>query len=184
MQLAIPRYTQKGFPKYRYIPSVNPHPGIHPEGHSYQKPEEKIEYLPPENWARNEHYLYGIDLFNHGYWWEAHEAWEGIWLTTKKLDLYGQYLQALIQFSAGFLKLYSGTKAGFDKLFKEAQGRFQFCLRELGDRHRFMGLNLVEWQTRLETFANLVKDPKGEITDPLKFASFPAILLEDDPKLS
>ncbi len=24
-------------------------------------------------------FLWGLDLFNHGYYWEAHEAWEGLW---------------------------------------------------------------------------------------------------------
>jgi uncharacterized protein len=22
---------------------------------------------------------WGLDVFNHGYYWEAHEAWEGLW---------------------------------------------------------------------------------------------------------
>ncbi|TGQ49534.1 DUF309 domain-containing protein, partial [Mesorhizobium sp. M1C.F.Ca.ET.210.01.1.1] len=24
-------------------------------------------------------FRWGIDLFNHGYYWEAHEAWEPLW---------------------------------------------------------------------------------------------------------
>jgi hypothetical protein len=24
-------------------------------------------------------FLWGLDLFNHYYYWEAHEAWEGLW---------------------------------------------------------------------------------------------------------
>ena len=45
-------------------------------------------YLPGKNTARNhelpsfpderEQFLYGVDLFNHHYWWEAHEVWESL----------------------------------------------------------------------------------------------------------
>ena len=33
----------------------------------------------PEQWHLCRPYLYGIDLFNDGYYWEAHEVWEGLW---------------------------------------------------------------------------------------------------------
>jgi len=180
MQLAKPRYSKKPFPKYRYIPSVNPHPGIHPEGHSYGKPEEKISYLSPDKWARNTCYLFGVDLFNHGYWWEAHEAWETVWLTTKKTNLEGQFLQGLIQFSAALLKLYSGNKPGFDNLYREGEKKISFCLEELAKSHRrhFMGLNITEWMTRMETFRSSLSDAIEEGFDPLGHASFPVLLLE------
>ncbi len=183
MQLAIPRYSKKGFPPYRYIPTVNPHPEIHPEGHSYNKTKEEVPVLPPEKWMSNEIYLYGVDLFNYGYWWEAHEAWEKVWLTTQKSDLYGQFLQALIQFSAAILKLFSGSKSGFDKLYEEAEKRIQFCLEKLSEQNRrhFMGLHIPEWMSRMETFRKTIQDPKGEKMDPLNYASFPAILLESKP---
>jgi hypothetical protein len=180
MQLAKPRYSQKAFPKYRYVPTVNPHPGIHPEGHSYGKPEEKLSYIPPEKWTGNGAYLYGVDLFNHGYWWEAHEAWENVWLTTKKSDLEGQFLQGLIQFSAALLKLYSGNKSGFDNLYQEAEKKIQFCLQELSKNHRrqFMGLNLTEWISRMETFRRSLPETLEENFEPLNLASFPVLLLE------
>ncbi len=34
-----------------------------------------------DDWLRCRDYLRGIDLFNHGYYWEAHEVWEGLWHT-------------------------------------------------------------------------------------------------------
>jgi len=182
MQLAVPRYTTRGLPKYRYLPTVHPHPGIHPEGHSYGKKEEKHHPLPPEKWSQNDLYLYGVDLFNQGFWWEAHEAWESVWLTTKKLDLHGQFLQALIQFSAALLKLYSGKLSGFEKLYQEAEKRIGFCLKELpGNLHLYMGLNIVKWMERMENFRQTVEDPKGEVIDPLGYTNFPAIILESHP---
>jgi hypothetical protein len=180
MQLAVPRYTQKGFPRYRHVPTKTPHPVIHPEGHSYKKTEEKTPRWAPEQWVHNETYLYGIDLFNHGYWWEAHEAWENVWMGTKKNDLEGRYLQALIQFSAALLKLLSGNKKGFDNLHKESAVKFHHCLKEMSDHkmHQFMGLDLEKWMKRVVTFCDSLESIEGEPQDPLHFASFPALILE------
>ena len=34
--------------------------------------------VSPENWAKSHDHLYGC-LYNHAYWWEAREVWEGLW---------------------------------------------------------------------------------------------------------
>lgn len=172
------RYSTKSFPPYRYLPTRDPHPGIHPEGHSYGKAEEKLTYVPPEDWKNNQAYLYGVDLFNHGYFWEAHEAWEGIWLTTKKFDAYGQFLQSLIQFSAAMLKLYGGSRKGFDKLYGEAWRRMEFVLKEIKS-DPWMGLNIKNWINQLKAFSKKVPEPQEKITDPLKMEGFPYLNLEN-----
>ncbi len=181
MQLAVPRYSQKTFPRYRHIPNLTPHPVIDPKGHSYQKSEEKVAYCPPDKWMQNESYLYGVDLFNHGYWWEAHEAWENVWLTTEKTDLEGLYLQGLIQFAASLLKLYTGSKRGFDSLWKEAQRKIKHCTGELAEskRRHFMGIDLPEWLERAEVFGSSLQVNEGEGVDALHYESFPALILED-----
>ena len=182
MQLAVPRYTQRAFPRYRHIPNQTPHPIIDPKGHSFEKHSEKAEYIPHEKWQHNALYLYGVDLFNHGFWWEAHEAWEAVWLTTKKTDMEGQYLQALIQFSAALIKLYSGNEKGFTNLWGEAAKKFSFCLGELdkNKHHAWMGLNLAKWLKKVEVFChsinpNLIPDHPN---DALLYASYPALILE------
>ena len=48
--------------------------------------------------------MYGVDLFNHRYWWEAHEAWEAIWLAAGRNSQAGCFIQGLIQLAAGQLK--------------------------------------------------------------------------------
>lgn len=179
MQPAVPRYTQRPFPKYRYVPQVHPHPEIHPEGHSYGRKPEPLEFKGPEKWKQNETYLYGVDLFNHGYWWEAHEAWEQVWMTTPKSDAHGQYLQGLIQSSAALLKLYAGNIQGFQKLYGEGKKRLEFCLGQLpGHQRQFMGLKLAEWLERMENFAQTVVEPKEPLEDPLRYSNYPVILLE------
>lgn len=179
MQLAVPRYTKQSFPKYRYVPKVHPHPEIHPKGHSYGKEAKPEKFIPPEKWKQNDSYLYGVDLFNHGFWWEAHEAWERVWMTTKKKDEHGQFLQGLIQCSAALLKLFSGSQNGFEKLYGEGKKRLEFCLEKLPNHQRqFMGLKLTEWLGRMENFSQTLQEPEGELEDPLGYTNFPVILLE------
>jgi predicted metal-dependent hydrolase len=69
--------------------------------------------------------LYGIDLFNHGYWWEAHDALEIVWLAAgQKTTQCGLFVQGLIQLSGAQLKRYIGetqgalslTRAGSEKI--------------------------------------------------------------------
>ncbi len=99
-----PRYCpQKPFPPYRHIPGTTPHPIRDPRGHSYGIQEsDDAELLPPELWQQNPDYLYGVDLYNFSYWWEAHEAWEGLWHQAE--DAYRLFLQGLIQVSAALIK--------------------------------------------------------------------------------
>lgn len=62
---------QKSFPPYAYLPGRNPHPVRNPTGHSYH-----VGPLPVATEASlgSDAFLWGVDLFNHGYYWEAHEA--------------------------------------------------------------------------------------------------------------
>ena len=79
---------ERKFPPYRHIPGFTPHPVKDPRGHSYEKEHKRscnttTLVLPPEKWQNNQQYLYGVDLFNFSYWWEAHEAWEEDWCKSK-----------------------------------------------------------------------------------------------------
>ncbi|KAF0193991.1 MAG: hypothetical protein FD167_5899 [bacterium] len=46
-------------------------------------------------------YFYGIDLFNKGQYWEAHEAWEEVWKVSKGEQKL--FYQGLIQTAAALL---------------------------------------------------------------------------------
>jgi hypothetical protein len=70
----------------------------------------------PDDWRQCESYLYGIDLWNHGFPWEAHEAWEGPWRSTAAGPR-RQLLQALIQCAAARVQRAAGKEAGATTLF-------------------------------------------------------------------
>ena len=131
---------------------MTPHPIRDPEGHSYGIDEsETARFLSPDSWRTNEDYLYGVDLYNFAYWWEAHEAWEGLWHHAE--DDYRLFLQGLIQISAALIKhhmrmprpLRTLSTAGSDKLR-------EVLLRLKPSTKTYMGINLNEFLSRLDVF--------------------------------
>ena len=132
-----PRYSAQAVPPYRFIPGLNPHPRRHPQGHAYGTPETPPPSVPPDRWRDNAVYLHGIDLYNFAYWWECHEALEGLWHLTGHQGTEAQFLQGIIQVAAANLKRHVGSLVGARRLGKEAVER----LASVG-RRRFMGLEL------------------------------------------
>ncbi|HET7706339.1 MAG TPA: DUF309 domain-containing protein [Thermoanaerobaculia bacterium] len=57
----------------------------------------------------------GVEHFNAHEFWEAHEAWEEIWLAAES-DV-EQYLQGLIQLAAAYHHMQRGTLRGGVRLF-------------------------------------------------------------------
>ncbi|MGE4542970.1 MAG: DUF309 domain-containing protein [Pedobacter sp.] len=125
----LPRYTQRPFPPIRYLPHLAGAPGAHPRstatGHPRLKAQDDLPHFRPDDWRNCEPYLYGIDLFNHGYWWEAHEVFEMVWLAAgQRSTVCGRFVQGLIQLAAAQLKRFIGepqgaqslTRAGIEKL--------------------------------------------------------------------
>ena len=53
----------------------------------------------------------GVELFNHGRYWEAHEAWERDWMPDRKGPDSGFY-KGLIQVAAGCLHYASRNRRG------------------------------------------------------------------------
>lgn len=118
----LPRYTQEPFPAYRYIPFQPgmPHPLHDPDGHSYGKDEDYLPSFSAADWRDCQPYLFGIDLFNSGYWWEAHEALESVWIAAGRETQTGQFVQGLIMVAAAQLKRIMGEERGARVLTENA----------------------------------------------------------------
>ncbi len=153
-QLAIRRYTDIPFPPYRFIPGQHPHPTAHPDGHSYHppgEPEPEATNHAPDAWRQSEEYLFGVDLYNHGYWWEAHESWEALWQLTDKKGVQGKFLQGLIQTGAAHLKFLLNHPRGFDRLRSSSRAYLDFVL-EHGGKAVFMGLDVNDFNARVDAY--------------------------------
>jgi hypothetical protein len=167
----LQRYSQIEFPTYRFIPGENPHPTENPLGHSYGKKESDVKIFVPDNWSNNEQYLFGIDLYNYGYWWESHEAWESLWQVAPRDHVSRDFLQGLIKVSGAFLKWHSKNKNGLEYLYTGAMKQ----LLKVGEEHPvYMGLNIVDHIQKLENHFKPILE-KCNWPDPL--INYPYIIL-------
>jgi hypothetical protein len=99
-------------PPYSYVTGKFPHPTRDPAGHSFGQPPDDPPPLDPDEWSRSRHYLLGCDLFNHGYYWEAHEAWEAVWKACGRRGTAADFLKGLIKLAAAGVKAREGRPAG------------------------------------------------------------------------
>lgn len=158
-----PRYAAHvPLPRYRFVPGLDPHPTRDPDGHSFGAAEPTAQYLPPEEWRRNAEYLYGVDLFNRRFYWEAHEAWESVWRASAGDVTQRQFIQGLILIAAALLQWFMGSPAGVLRQRAKAIPRLSRALNESPDD--FMGVALARWlpdvERRLERLAAL---PPGKL---------------------
>ncbi|MGX9147742.1 DUF309 domain-containing protein [Mesorhizobium sp. 128a] len=104
-----PRHLpKKSFPAYAYLPGRQPHPVRDPAGHSYLVEPMSVA---TDAWLGSDPFLWGLDLFNHGYYWEAHEAWEGLWQVADRGGPSRVLFKALILLSAAGVKIREGKTA-------------------------------------------------------------------------
>ncbi|WP_244482962.1 DUF309 domain-containing protein [Mesorhizobium sp. Root102] len=99
---------EKSFPSYAYLPGRQPHPVRDPAGHSYHSEPMR---LAAEASLDSDIFLWGLDLFNHGYYWEAHEAWESLWKVPDRGTPLRTLFKGLILLSAAGVKIREGKQA-------------------------------------------------------------------------
>lgn len=98
-------------PPYGFVPGAFPHPVRDPAGHSHGKP---TPWGPPPapGAPPGEAWGHAFDLFNHGYYWEAHEAFEAWWGASAEGEPRRVLFQALLRLCAAGVKARQGLGAG------------------------------------------------------------------------
>ena len=94
---------------------------------------------PPEYDAR---YLAGIDHFNRGEYFDAHEVWEDLWRDCERADRL--FYQSLIQAAVALYHWGRGNRAGASRLF--ASGRAKMA----GYRPAHHGLDVDRFWGQVE----------------------------------
>jgi predicted metal-dependent hydrolase len=131
------------FPPYSYVPGLTPHPVSDPAGHSFGAAPERPPALDPARWAESRAYLRGLDLFNHGYCWEAHEVWEGLWHAAGRRGPTADVLKGLIKLAAAGVKVREGRPQGVRSHARRAADLFRRAAAALGEgQRRHLGLAL------------------------------------------
>ena len=153
-----PRYTDRPFPSYRFVPGKTPHPTRDPEGHSFGQQPEHLPGFKPEEWRECKPYLYGIDLFNHDYWWEAHESLELVWVAAGRQTKAGQFIQGLIQIAVAHLKQHQGFNDVARRMAKEGIGKMHTITGN------YMGIDVDLLRTDVRRFMEDEQHPVVRIT--------------------
>ncbi len=99
-------------PPYAHVPGRTPHPQSDPRGHSFGQHPEHPTRPAAEDWVRSRTFLRAVDLFNHGYYWEAHEAWESLWHACGRRGTEADFLKGLIKLAAAGVKVREGRPSG------------------------------------------------------------------------
>jgi hypothetical protein len=109
------------FPPYAHVPGQTPHPERDPAGHGVRLSPACTEVVEPEAWRGCTAFLYGVDLFNAGFPWEAHEAWEDLWRGYPRDSESGLILGGLIKLAAAAVKARAANPYGVTRNADKAE---------------------------------------------------------------
>lgn len=141
------------WPPYTYLPGRNPHPSRDPEGHLHAAPPLDATFPGAPKWQAWAPFLFGVDLFNHGYYWEAHEAWESAWHACGRSGPVGRQLQGLIHLAGAGFATRRGKDAGRLSHAHEAIACFRAVAETIPPGSRLLGLAPLELARTAENIA-------------------------------
>ena len=122
-----------------------PHPMREPQGHSFGKAHSVASRPCADDWRECEEYLRGIDLFNHGYYWEAHESWEAVWNASGRKGVTADFMKGLIKLAAALVKAREGREQGVARHAARAEQLFQMVRDAVRpEPTHFLGLSFTD----------------------------------------
>jgi hypothetical protein len=142
----------RALPPCAYVPGRSARPPAIAPSDARDAALPQPSYLPDERWLDNAEYLWGVDLYNQGFFWEAHEAWEGLWRAAEHDELQRLFLQGLIQCAAACLKAAIGDADACLRL--SARGLARLERVNAGHGARYMGLDVPSFMLDFQRFAN------------------------------
>jgi hypothetical protein len=144
--------NHENLPPYAFVPGGPwPHPSGSPEGHSFGLLEAAATAIEGDDWRRSTVYLRGVALFNAGYYWEAHEAWESLWHAHGRKGPTADVLKGLIKLAAAGVKVRERQPHGIATHARRAAALFE-AVRS-GDTPRLLGLDLAALQLQAADIA-------------------------------
>jgi uncharacterized protein len=145
------------FPPYSYVTGQFPHPIRDPRGHSFGVAAEKCPAPDADRWFDCRPYLHGLDLFNYGYYWEAHETWEQVWHAAGRAGSLADFIKGLIKLAAAGVKARERRPEGVRRHALRAAELFSHVAKTLPPgQSTYMGLSLSQLR---EFAAHLASNP-------------------------
>lgn len=164
---------ERPLPPYSYVPGRFPHPISHPDGHSYSPSGHPVTTgaaQPPSlvSWPPPSDLLFGLDLFNHAFYWEAHEIWEQLWILCGRSGRDADFLKALIKLAAAGVKAREGNPTGVKRHANRAHQLLQVVKIQLPDHQTHLaGLNLTHLIQSAQKIAATAESLVTEHSDPV-----------------
>ena len=124
-------------PPYRHVPGRN------------ERPDET--FFDGVRASGEAAWLYGIRLFNAGYYWETHEVLEPVWLDARPNSRERHLVQAIIHLANGLLKETMGRPNARRRLAVLARERFAEAFSD--GRHCLMGIRAADARTVADKLA-------------------------------
>ncbi len=142
----------EALPIYAFVPGGPwPHPIRDPGGHSFQAHREAPLRLEEGRWENSAPYRRGFELFNAGYYWEAHEVWESLWMVHGRHGRFADLLKGLIKLAAAGVKVRQGQAHGVVTHSLRALSLFEKVRLECGQE--CLGLKLGELVERADAIS-------------------------------
>jgi hypothetical protein len=135
-------------------------------GHKYlpgrtERPEERVLPIAPGPPGATEPFRHGVDLYNHAFFWEAHEAWEQLWHACPEgADRLA--LQGLIQVAAALLKEHLEVPSGAIRLARTGTEK----LLEAARRGSSLPLDLNAFALATRRHFAPLEDPQAPAAPP------------------
>lgn len=104
-------------------------------GHSYGQVPHVAPPLDPARWEQSREFCHAARLFDAGYYWEAHEAWEALWMAAGRTGPDATALKGLIKLAAAGVKAREGNAAGVERHARRAAELLRLAGSELHGDH-------------------------------------------------
>lgn len=118
--------------------------------------------MNPDSTPHDDPFARGIRLFNSREFFEAHEAWEMLWLPAPEPDK--TFLQGIIQVAAAFFHFFRGNRVGAESLLRRGRDKLaQFPSDYRGLRLDELRGELHRWHAALLHGTARTSDPPPRI---------------------
>lgn len=163
---SLPRYLPgRALPASAHVPGRSSRPATTAIDPGPEPPPGHAPGLDaPAAWRHYPAYLWAVDLYNHGYPWEAHEAWEALWQRAPAGSVVRLMLQALIQCAAAVVHARDGRAAGVAAVGARAVRRLDQVVARAGPR--FLGLDVARFRDAFRAWMRSHQQAGARGADP------------------
>ena len=103
----------------------------------------------PLTWAvlpAHPEFQWAVQLFNAGYYWESHEAWESLWHAAGRSGALADFLKGLIKLAAAGVKLREHNLVGVERHARRALELFEEVQRRVSSEEAsWASRSLIQW---------------------------------------